>query len=61
MKQPAYENVTFRKVGNFFNTDFVLNQVFWLGVTPMLTELQLSYVIESLSELVSNAYELETA
>ena len=61
MKQPAYENVTFRKVGNFINTDIVLNQVFWLGVTPMLTELQLSYVIESLSELVSNAYELETA
>jgi len=61
IKQPAYENARFRKVGHCENTDIVMNQVFWLGVTPLLTERQLSYVIESLSELVSNAYELETA
>ena len=61
MKQPAYEEVTFRKVGDFINTDIVLNQVFWLGVTPLLTERQLSYVTGSLSELVSKACELQTA
>ena len=55
MKQPAYENITFRKVGNFINTDIVLNQVFWLGVAPLLTEHQLSYVTDSLSKLVSKA------
>jgi CDP-6-deoxy-D-xylo-4-hexulose-3-dehydrase len=53
MKQPAYENATFRKVGDFINTDIVLSQVFWFGVTPLLTERQLSYVTGSLSELVS--------
>jgi CDP-6-deoxy-D-xylo-4-hexulose-3-dehydrase len=61
IKQPAYENARFRKVGHCENTDIVMNQVFWLGVTPLLTERQLSYVVESLSELVSNAYKLETA
>ena len=50
-KQPAYQNATFRKVGNFINTDIILNQVFWLGVTPILTERQLSYVTGSLSEV----------
>jgi len=61
MKQPAYEKVTIRKVGHFINTDIVLNQVFWLGVTPLLTEHQLSYVSDSLSEAISDACELETA
>ena len=60
MKQPAYNNSTFRKVGDFINTDIVLSQVFWLGVTPLLTENQFSYVISSLSELVSQGCELRT-
>jgi CDP-6-deoxy-D-xylo-4-hexulose-3-dehydrase len=60
MKQPAYKNSTFRKVGDFINTDIVLSQVFWLGVTPLLTENQFSYVTSSLSELVSQGCELRT-
>ena len=60
IKQPAYKNATIRKVGHLTNTDIVLSQVFWLGVTPMLTERQLSYVTESLSELVSQVYQLQT-
>mgnify|MGYP001411606393 CR=1 FL=1 len=60
MKQPAYNNSTFRKVGDFINTDIVLSQVFWLGVTPLLSENQFSYVISSLSELVSQGCELRT-
>jgi CDP-6-deoxy-D-xylo-4-hexulose-3-dehydrase len=61
MKQPAYKNTTFRKVGNCTNTDTVMSQVFWLGVTPLLSERQLSYVIASLSELITQACELKTA
>ena len=60
MKQPAYKNATFRKVGDLINTDIVLSQVFWLGVTPLLTEHQLSYVTGSLSELVTQACEFQT-
>jgi CDP-6-deoxy-D-xylo-4-hexulose-3-dehydrase len=60
MKQPAYENTRFRKIGDCENTDIVMNQVFWLGVTPLLTQRQLSFVTGSLSELVSNACKLET-
>ena len=60
MKQPAYQNVTFRKFGDFMNSDVALSQVFWLGVTPMLTERQLSYVTESVSELVTQTCELDS-
>jgi len=60
MKQPAYENVTFRKVGHLTNTDIVMSQVFWLGVTPLLTEQQMSYVTESLSKVITQACVLQT-
>jgi|TARA_Y100000310_G_scaffold103869_1_gene102212 CDP-6-deoxy-D-xylo-4-hexulose-3-dehydrase len=55
MKQPAYDNITLRKVGNHINTNIILSQVFWLGVAPLLTEHQLSYVTDSLSKLVSKS------
>ena len=54
-KQPAYENVTFRKVGHSKNTDIVMSQVFWLGVTPLLTEQQLKYITESISKVITQA------
>ena len=61
LKQPAYENATVRKVGHFSNTNIVLDQVFWLGVTPLLTEGKLSYVTESISKAYLRARGLQTA
>lgn len=51
LRQPAYENATFRRIGNLPNSDFVMNQVFWLGVYPGLTLEMLDYMIETLHEL----------
>ena len=51
----AYENVISRKVGHSKNTDIVMSQVFWLGVTPLLTGEQLKYITESISKLISQA------
>ncbi len=48
LKQPAYENISHRAVGDLPNTDFVMNQVFWIGVYPGLSEAMLGYVIDSL-------------
>lgn len=50
VRQPAYKHVKFRTVGTLPNTDFVMNQVFWLGVYPGLTAAQLDYVLASLHE-----------
>jgi CDP-6-deoxy-D-xylo-4-hexulose-3-dehydrase len=35
------------------NTDFVMNQVFWVGVFPGITPAMLEYMLDSLHGLVS--------
>jgi CDP-6-deoxy-D-xylo-4-hexulose-3-dehydrase len=46
VRQPAYRNVQYRIAGELKNTDFVMNQLFWIGVYPGLTADMLQYVIE---------------
>ena len=53
-RQPAYEHVKYRKIGELPNTDFVMKQVFWIGVYPGLTPPMLDYVIEAIREFVKN-------
>jgi CDP-6-deoxy-D-xylo-4-hexulose-3-dehydrase len=50
LRQPAYEGCAHRVVGNLANTDFVMNQVFWIGVFPGLTPEMLDYVARSIRE-----------
>jgi CDP-6-deoxy-D-xylo-4-hexulose-3-dehydrase len=46
VRQPAYQDVTYRAVGDLANSDFVMTQVFWIGVYPGLSDAMLQYVIE---------------
>ena len=46
-RQPAYENVAYRIAAPLTNTDFAMNQVFWIGVYPGITPAMLEYVLES--------------
>ncbi|WP_419807010.1 lipopolysaccharide biosynthesis protein RfbH [Terriglobus sp.] len=48
LRQPAYEGWEYRVVGELPNTDFVMNQVFWVGVFPGLTEPMLDYIAETM-------------
>jgi len=48
LRQPAYRDVQYRVVGDLKNSDFVMNQVFWIGVYPGLSRPMLDYVLESL-------------
>ncbi len=52
LRQPAYQNIQYRKIGDLSNSDFVMNQVLWMGVWPGLTEEMLSFVIETLHRMV---------
>lgn len=47
-KQPAYIGRNHRITGNLENTDFAMNNVFWLGVYPGLTCEMLDYVADSI-------------
>jgi CDP-6-deoxy-D-xylo-4-hexulose-3-dehydrase len=45
-RQPAYQDVPYRVVGDLTNTDVVMNQTFWIGVYPSLTPEMLDYAID---------------
>jgi CDP-6-deoxy-D-xylo-4-hexulose-3-dehydrase len=45
-RQPAYRDLSFRRVGELANSDAVLERTFWLGVYPGLSSVMLDYVME---------------
>lgn len=52
LRQPAYANVRHRVVGDLPNSDFVMNQVFWIGVYPGLNTPELAYVLDVIHAFV---------
>ncbi|MGA2897379.1 MAG: lipopolysaccharide biosynthesis protein RfbH [Acidobacteriaceae bacterium] len=55
LRQPAYEGWETRVVGELPNTDFVMNQVFWIGVYPGLTRKMLDFIVKTAMEFVTAA------
>jgi CDP-6-deoxy-D-xylo-4-hexulose-3-dehydrase len=48
LRQPAFMGTPRRVIGDLKNTDVVMNDTFWIGVWPGLTNPMLDYMIESL-------------
>ncbi|HZU30201.1 MAG TPA: lipopolysaccharide biosynthesis protein RfbH [Candidatus Angelobacter sp.] len=57
LRQPAYKDCTYRVVGTLPNTDFVMNNVFWIGVYPGLTRPMLDFAAEVIGNFVRNVTE----
>jgi CDP-6-deoxy-D-xylo-4-hexulose-3-dehydrase len=55
LRQPAYANCEYRVAGDLRNTDFVMNQVFWIGLYPGLTPSMLDFVSSVIGEFVSES------
>jgi CDP-6-deoxy-D-xylo-4-hexulose-3-dehydrase len=55
LRQPAYRDVEKRAIGDLANSDFITENVFWIGVYPGLTKPMLDYVVESLKSVVTTA------
>lgn len=51
-RQPAYQGTSYRVVGDLTQTDFVMNQVFWIGVWPGLTHQHLDYILDTIRDFV---------
>ena len=51
LKQPAFMNTDRRVVGDLINSDMIMNNSFWLGVWPGLTEQMLDFVVNSVYHL----------
>jgi CDP-6-deoxy-D-xylo-4-hexulose-3-dehydrase len=50
VRQPAYEGLNYRVVGDLRESDRVMNQAFWVGVYPGLTDAMLDYVVDTVRE-----------
>lgn len=50
LRQPAYRNAQYRVASPLKNADFIMNNVFWIGIYPGLTRPMLDYVCETLHE-----------
>lgn len=51
-RQPAYQHVNYRVVGELTNTDTVMNNTFWIGVYPKLNQTMLDFVLETFAEFM---------
>jgi CDP-6-deoxy-D-xylo-4-hexulose-3-dehydrase len=55
LRQPAYEGLEYRVIGDMSGSDYVMNHVFWIGVYPGLTTEMLDYVVATIGTFVENA------
>jgi CDP-6-deoxy-D-xylo-4-hexulose-3-dehydrase len=51
-KQPYFKDVNYRVVGDLKNTDIIVNDTFWIGVTPMLSEEMIAYMCTCFDEIL---------
>jgi CDP-6-deoxy-D-xylo-4-hexulose-3-dehydrase len=55
LRQPAYQGCEYRVAGELPNTDFVMNNVFWVGVYPGLTPPMLDFVAQTITGFIAQA------
>lgn len=51
-RHPSFENIKFRIHSDLKNTDFIMNNTFWLGVYPGLRDVMLDFVIVKIGDFV---------
>lgn len=51
-KQPYFKNVDSRCIGNLPNTATILHNTFWIGVTPMISDEMLDFMIETFTKIL---------
>ena len=51
LRQPAYRDLRCRVIGELPNTDFVMNNVFWVGLYPGITEAMIDYMADTFHQV----------
>lgn len=52
-KQPAYQETKYKTLGTLKNTDLVMDNLFWIGVYPGLTDNMLKFILECFNKFFS--------
>ena len=56
IKHPCFDNIrdtdVYRVVGNLKNTDYIMENSFWIGVYPGMNEEKLNYMLEVIKEVI---------
>lgn len=52
-KQPYFKEYPFRVVGDLTNTDIIMKDTFWIGVTPMIGEEMIAYMSRCFDEILA--------
>lgn len=57
IKHPCFDSIrndksSYRVVGELKNTDFIMNNTFWIGVYPGMDDLKIEYMIRSIKEAI---------
>ena len=59
IRQPCFDEIrgtdSYRVIGNLENSDFIVNNTFWVGVYPGMTDEKLMYMAKIIKEAVSRA------
>lgn len=56
IRQPAYQGLDYRVIGDLSNSDHVMNSTFWVGIYPGLTEEMLTYIAETLRKFCRQSH-----
>jgi CDP-6-deoxy-D-xylo-4-hexulose-3-dehydrase len=58
LRQPAYLHSEYRKIGELPNSDYIMHNVFWIGVYPGLTAEMIDYVIDTFHDIAANKLQI---
>ena len=53
VRHPSFENVEYRIYGDLVNTDFIMNNTFWIGVYPGLNKKKIEYISNKITQFFS--------
>jgi CDP-6-deoxy-D-xylo-4-hexulose-3-dehydrase len=54
LRQPAFKNIERKVAGDLKNTDFIMNNTFFIGVYPGLGQPEIDYIVEKFNEFFQN-------
>ena len=54
LRQPAYMDIKYRKIGNLTNTDRIMNDTFFLGTFPGIGSKQIEYTMDVIKNFLTS-------